>query len=94
MTFTLVQSDIDAYKNDGAVLLKNVISRKWLDRVAGAIERDILDPGRFVIATNPRNGQGRFHGNLPNLEKRPEFHAYCFETDLPKIAGNYSIPTG
>ena len=45
MTFTLVQSDIDAYKNDGAVLLKNVISRKWLDRVAGAIERDILDPG-------------------------------------------------
>ena len=58
MTFTLVQSDIDAYKNDGAVLLKNVISRKWLDRVAGAIERDILDPGPFCHSYEPEDGQG------------------------------------
>ena len=53
MTFTLMQSDIDAYKNEGAVLLKNVISRKWLDRVAGAIERDILDPGPFGPGLEP-----------------------------------------
>ena len=86
MTFTLVQSDIDAYKNDGAVLLKNVISRKWLDRVAGAIERDILDPGPFCHSYEPEDGQGRFHGNLRTWQNDPEFHAYCFETDLPKIA--------
>ena len=81
-----MQSDIDAYKNDGAVLLKNVISRKWLDRVAGAIERDILDPGPFCHSYEPEDGQGRFHGNLRTWQNDPEFHAYCFETDLPKIA--------
>ena len=86
MTYTVSETDIKSYQEDGAVLLKNVISRDWLDRVAAAIERDIVEPGPFCHSYEPEDGGGRFHGNLRTWENDPEFHAYCFETDLPLIA--------
>ena len=89
MTYTVSEADIKAYQEDGAVLLKNVISRDWLDRVAAAIERDIVEPGPFCHSYEPEDGGGRFHGNLRTWENDPEFHAYCFETDLPLIAAQF-----
>ena len=89
MTYTVSETDIKSYQEDGAVLLKNVISRDWLDRVAAAIERDIVEPGPFCHSYEPEDGGGRFHGNLRTWENDPEFHAYCFETDLPLIAARF-----
>jgi len=86
MTYTLTQEQIDAYNNDGAVLLEGVISPAWLERVAAAIERDIENPGPFYHGYEAEGGKGRFHGNLRVWENDPEFKAYCFETDLPQIA--------
>ena len=89
MTYAVMQSDIEAYHSDGAVLLKNVISRAWLDRVALAIERDIANPGPFCHSYETGDGKGRFHGNLRTWQNDPEFRAYCFETDLPIIAAQF-----
>ena len=88
MPYRITPADIDSYDADGAVLLKGVIGREWLDRVAAAIERDIEKPGPFFHGYDTE-GRGRFHGNLRIWETDPDFRAYCFESGLAEIAAGF-----
>ena len=46
-TYRVSDAELDAYANDGALLLKSVIDAPRLAQVAEAIERDIDSPGPF-----------------------------------------------
>ena len=38
---------INDYKNHGVVLLKNVISEDWLEKLAKGIEKNFKDPSQY-----------------------------------------------
>ena len=84
--YTVSSADIETYHRDGAMVLRGVLAKPWLDRLADAIERDIAAPGPYYHGYEPEDGQGRFHGNLRVWENDPEFRALCFESGLPAIA--------
>jgi len=86
---TITPEQRRAYDEDGAVLLKGVISPEWLERVAAAIERDIENPGPFCHSYNAADGKGRFHGNLRIWENDADFRAYCFDSPLPDLAAQF-----
>ena len=88
MPYRTAPADIEAFDADGAVLLKGVIGREWLDRVAAAIERDIENPGPFFHGYDTE-GRGRFHGNLRIWQTDPDFRAYCFESGLAGLAAQF-----
>lgn len=84
--YTVAEEDIEAYRRDGAMVLRGVLDKAWLDRLAAAIERDIAKPGPYFHGYVPEDGQGSFHGNLRIWENDPDFQALCFDSGLPAIA--------
>lgn len=87
MSYAIRQSDIDAYSEDGAVPLRQVVGAEWLDRLAQAIEDDIRDPGPFFHGYE--SDEGRFHGNLRLWETHGTFREFCLESELPSIARQF-----
>ena len=85
-TFTVSQEQQLEYQQQGVIVLRDVISEYWLDKLAHAIERDIANPGPFYHGYNPKDGKGKFHGNLRIWEHDEAFKAYCFDSVLPSIA--------
>ena len=45
------EEDIRTFHEDGAVCLRNVLSREWLDLVAHGFEQAVASPGVFSKAT-------------------------------------------
>jgi ectoine hydroxylase-related dioxygenase (phytanoyl-CoA dioxygenase family) len=81
------QSDIDAFHEDGAIALRQVVSSQWLEVLAQAVEDDIAKPGPFYHGYEPEDGQGRFHGNLRTWESHQGFRAFCLESPMAALAG-------
>ncbi len=79
---------IEAYDRDGATVLRGVVDEAWLDRLAGAIERDIERPGPFFHGYDAPDG-GRFHGNLRIWQNDDDFKAFCLQSNMPQIARQF-----
>ena len=82
---TVPAETIEAYDRDGATVLRGVVDDHWLERLAGAIERDIAEPGPFFHGYEAPDG-GRFHGNLRIWQNDVDFHEFCLHSNLPAIA--------
>ncbi len=78
------EETIERYRADGAVVVRGAVGSDWLDRLAGAIERDIADPGPFDHSYDVAGG--RFHGNLRIWQNDPEFEAFCRDSPVSGIA--------
>jgi len=86
MTVNLSEAQIRTYQDDGAIVLRDVISKNWLARIADAIDRDIAEPGPFVHGYVPEDGHGKFHGNLRIWEHDADFREFCLRSSLPELA--------
>ena len=75
------------FDRDGAVLMKGVVPAAWLSVLADAIERDIAEPGPYVVGYQPE--VGRFHGNQRVWEKDEGFRAFCCEGPLRELAARF-----
>jgi ectoine hydroxylase-related dioxygenase (phytanoyl-CoA dioxygenase family) len=76
--------EIERYRTDGAIVVRGAVGPEWLDRLAGAIERDIANPGPFDHSYDVAGG--RFHGNLRIWQNDPEFGAFCLDSPAADIA--------
>lgn len=86
MSFSVDQTDIDAFHENGAIVLREVVSDEWLDVLGKAVEADISSPGPFYHGYEPEGGKGRFHGNLRTWECHEGFKRFCLESPMPAIA--------
>lgn len=86
MTMDLTEDQIASFESDGVVVLRDIVSADWLDRIATAIDRDIVNPGPFVHGYATEDGRGRFHGNLRTWEHDPDFRDFCLSSPLPGLA--------
>jgi ectoine hydroxylase-related dioxygenase (phytanoyl-CoA dioxygenase family) len=75
---------IERYRADGAIVVRGAVGPEWLDRLAGAIERDIANPGPFDHSYDVAGG--RFHGNLRIWQNDPEFAAFCLDSPAVDVA--------
>ncbi len=62
--FILNSEYISIFENNGVVLLKNMINKKWQIILNDAIEEDIKKPGPFFHSYKTEDGKGNFHGNM------------------------------
>ncbi len=88
MTRQATTDELEAYQRDGALVLRNLIEPHWLEALAGAIERDINNPGPFFHGYDAPDG-GRFHGNLRIWQNDPIFKRFCLESVLPALAKQF-----
>ena len=89
ITTQVTAAEIAAFEADGAVPLRGVIDRDWLELLEAGIERDIAEPGPWFHGYVPDNGVGRFHGNVRIWETDPEMARFCREGPLPHLAQQF-----
>jgi ectoine hydroxylase-related dioxygenase (phytanoyl-CoA dioxygenase family) len=69
----------EQFKRDGVVLMKNVVSKDWTERLRAAVDQEILRGDRYFAYKNMRNNPGVFQD-------------YCLTSDIgqqvAKLAGS------
>ena len=79
----IAESDVAAYERDGVVCLRRQFDARWVERLRGAIERDLAAPG--PNATNFAEGStaGKFFGDMFMWKDDPDFRAAALDVPCP-----------
>ena len=82
----IADSDVGAYERDGVVCLRQLFDARWIERLRGAIERDLAAPGPH--ATNFAEGStaGKFFGDMFMWKQDPDFRAAALDSPAAEIA--------
>ena len=76
------------FETHGVVPIRQLVDQHWLDRLAGAIEDDMQEPGPFFHGYETE-GEGRFHGNLRLWQHHETFREFCCNSHLPTLAQKF-----
>lgn len=87
--FSIPASARESFERDGVTVLRKAVSTDWVNTLRAAIERDIASPGPFFHGYEPKNGQGRFHGNLRLWQHDADFREFCLSSYLPAVARQF-----
>ena len=82
------QAQIDAYHQDGVVVVRNALTVEMLVELQTAIASEILYPGPYYHGYSTA-GSGRFHGNLRLWETNESFNKICHESCIADIAQQF-----
>jgi len=66
------QSQVEAYRRDGAVLLKGLFT-DWIETIRAGIERNMAEPGPYAAENLNEGEEGRFFDDYCNWQRIPEF---------------------
>ena len=79
------ESQIAAYRRDGAVLVKGLFA-DWVETIRAGIERNMAEPGPYA-AENLKAGEGgRFFDDYCNWDRIPEFAAVVRDSSAAAVA--------
>lgn len=67
---------VKQFQRDGAVCLRQVFGRHWLDLVAAGIKRNLDSPNPYAELLKDEDDAGIFFGDYCNWRRIPEFRAY------------------
>ena len=83
----LVSDDtVAAFRRDGAVVLRQVFSADWLDRLAQGIARNLADPGPMAIHYTDEGQPGRFFGDYCNWKRIMQYRYFVTSSPAAAIA--------
>lgn len=75
-----------AYERDGVVNLAGMFDHDWIERLRGAIQRDMDNPSKMATNFNAEGTPGRFFGDMFMWTWDPDFRAAFIESPAPAIA--------
>ena len=79
----LSSEEIDSYKNQGAIVIKNVFS-PWIDLLRTGFEKVLKEPGPHA-RENIKNEEGRFFEDYCNWQRITEFKKFADESLAAQI---------
>ncbi len=77
--------DREEFQRDGVTVVRNVLDRAWLDRLAASIEANLAAPGPH--GKNHAEEGGAYFGDYVNWQRFPDFLHVASEGPLGKLAG-------
>lgn len=78
---------IEEYQENGAVCLRNVFSREWLELAAQGIEKNIASPSPLGEKLKGDKSDAYYFDDLCNWRRFPEIKKYALESPAAAIAG-------
>jgi len=78
---------VQAYRDDGVVCLRNVISDQWLDLAHQGVAHNLEHPGRFFRDHTPADSPGRYVFEYWTWRDTPAIKKIILESPLAQIAG-------
>jgi len=79
----LSNEEIDSYKNQGAIVIKDVF-RTWIDLLRTGFEKVLNEPGPHA-RENVKNEEGRFFEDYCNWQRISEFKNFAEESPAAQI---------
>ncbi len=75
---------IEDFQRDGVTVIRNVLDRSWLNRLASAIEANMASPGPH--GKNHADAGSAYFGDYVNWQRFPDFLNVASEGPLGKLA--------
>ena len=86
MALKITESDIEAYQNDGAILIKGLLNEQEVSDERGCIEVNISNPSlKYKFASN-ENDPGWFLKDLCTWRENPSYQRIIFQSSVPEAA--------
>ncbi len=86
-TQTLISDDdVERFRRDGVVVLRQIFTRDWIDRLAQGIERNLRLPGPMAIHYTGEDSPGRFFGDYCNWRRIPQYRYFVTRSPAAEMA--------
>ena len=88
-SFDLSEETIREYRKNGAVCLRNVFSKEWLEVVQKGIEKNMTNPGpNSEILESERGGPGKYFTDFANWWRISEFGDFVRNSPTAEIVAS------
>lgn len=77
---------VEAFRRDGAVVLRGVLDADWLAVLERGIEANLAVPSPFGLVASAPDDPGRFFEDFRCWQRIPEYEAVLRDSALPAIA--------
>jgi len=81
----VTREDIIRFKEDGAICVRQVFDRDWIERMAPAVDRLLANPGNRAREATKAGDPGRFHMNVFMWRWDPDFRDFALNSPLPEL---------
>ena len=77
---TLDRNVVDAFRNDGATILRGVFSEFWIEELRAGIDVNMATPGPHTKNYTKEGEPGFFFGDYCNWHRIPHYKSFFFES--------------
>ncbi len=86
----LIHEDlIREYQENGACVVRGLISAEWIARMGEATDRILADPGPGSMEYTPAGSPGRYYGDFFVWRRDPDFAAFMRSEALARLAAEF-----
>jgi len=79
-------SIIKDYKKNGVVVLRNIISKKWIKTLKIGLKKNFENPSKYKSVYEKNNKKEIFYDDYCNWNKIEEYKEFIFDSNISKIA--------
>ncbi|XP_071950070.1 probable phytanoyl-CoA dioxygenase [Antedon mediterranea] len=83
----LTSSDIESYKQNGCICLRNVFSSDWIEKIKIGIQKNKENPGVYSENLRGSEGSGKYFNDYCNWRSISEFEEFALYSPAAEIVG-------
>jgi len=80
------QADVARFEKDGAIVLRNVFSKEWVEKVRAGIQINLEKPSQYSEKLALKEGQGSYFNDYCNWQIIKQFKDFAFNSPAAEIA--------
>ena len=80
------QTDVEAYANDGVLLIKSLLTRNEVSDLREGIDVNISNPSSRAQVASDENDPGWFLEDFCTWQENPAYQRVIFESDISEVA--------
>jgi ectoine hydroxylase-related dioxygenase (phytanoyl-CoA dioxygenase family) len=84
---SVTQAHIDAYKNDGAVCIRQALTENEIELLRSGIEHNLKNPSDRVKIASKTNDPGKFIEDFCTWQSNSFYQRFIFESPISAMAG-------
>ena len=85
MAHLVNEEDVRRFQEDGAVCLRNIFDKTWIEKLEKGVKKNLADPSQFSENLKAPGGPGYYFNDYMNWKKIPEFEEFAFKSAAPEI---------
>ena len=72
----ITEEEVRKYEKDGAIVVRNVFSKEFINLASKGIEKNLKDPSEYASENQVKQNEGRFFDDYCNWQRIDEFKRF------------------